>query len=106
VPRLGMQRYNFGGEALHGVWASCVVDNVTTATHTATGARLCATQFGAPVQIASSLNKDLWRQMADVSSTEARALYGFNTRRHPGLLTQGGQGVLPPGPLGLAVAVV
>ena len=44
VPRLGMQRYNFGGEALHGVWASCVVDNVSTATHTATGARLCATQ--------------------------------------------------------------
>lgn len=29
VPHLGMKRYNFGGEALHGVWASCVTDNMS-----------------------------------------------------------------------------
>ena len=46
-------------------------------------------RFPAQIHIASSLNKDLWRQMADVSSTEARALYAFNTRLHPGLAAGG-----------------
>jgi hypothetical protein len=37
VPQLGMIRYNFGGEALHGVWSTCTVDNVSTTTRPATG---------------------------------------------------------------------
>ena len=80
VPRWGMQQYNFGGEALHGVWASCVTDNVSAS---GSGKQLCPTQFPAPVHMSSAWNRDLWRQMADVSSTEARALYHDNLRRHP-----------------------
>ena len=89
VPQWGMVQYNFGGEALHGVWASCVVDNITTASHTASGKTLCPTQFPAPVHMASSFNRDLWRQMADVSSTEARALC-------PGLQKLGAESVFRP----------
>jgi len=83
VPRLGMEEYNFGGEALHGVWASCVIDNVSTSTHTATGKSFCPTQFPAPVHMSNSFNRELWREIADVSSTEARALYRNNKLRHP-----------------------
>lgn len=83
VPRLGMEEYNFGGEALHGVWASCVVDNVSTPTHRASGKSLCPTQFPAPVHMSNSFNRELWREVADVSSTEARALYRNNKLRHP-----------------------
>ena len=77
-----MLQYNFGGEALHGVWSSCIVDNITTPTHTPTGKSLCPTQFPAPVHMAASFSRDLWRQIADVSSTEARALYRNNQLRH------------------------
>lgn len=83
VPQWGMQEYNFGGEALHGVWASCISDNVTTPGHTPTHKQLCPTQFPAPIHMSSSFNRELWRQMADVSSTEARALYRNNQLRHP-----------------------
>ena len=38
----------------------------------------------------NGLNRDLWRQIADVSSTEARALYRSNQLRHP---EDGGVGV-------------
>eukprot|EP00038_Savillea_parva_P007576 m.171063 g.171063 ORF g.171063 m.171063 type:complete len:884 (-) comp13331_c0_seq1:2752-5403(-) len=78
VARLGMESYNFGGEALHGVWATCVTDNITTPTHTATGRTLCPTQFPAPIHMSNAWNRDLWRAAADVASTEARALYGHN----------------------------
>ena len=44
VPHVGMQQYNFGGEALHGVWASCISDNFTTPTHKPTDAWLCPTR--------------------------------------------------------------
>ena len=83
VPAWGMQEYNFGGEALHGVWASCISDNFTTPTHKPTGRLLCPTQFPAPIHMSCAFNRDLWRQMADVSSTEARALYRNNQLRHP-----------------------
>lgn len=82
IPSLGMKQYNFGGEALHGVWSSCVVDNVTTATHVSTGKIVCATQFPAPVHMGCSFNRNLWRAMADATSTEARALYRNNMLRH------------------------
>jgi beta-D-xylosidase 4 len=83
VPRLGMQQYNFGGEALHGLWATCIVDNVTTPTHAPTGKVLCPTQFPAPIHMAASFDRDLWRRMADATSTEARALYRNDKLRHP-----------------------
>lgn len=70
--------YNFGGEALHGVWATCVTDNITTPTHTASGRTLCPTQFPAPIHMSNSWNRDLWVAAADVASTEARALYNHN----------------------------
>jgi beta-glucosidase-like glycosyl hydrolase len=84
VERLAMIQYNFGGEALHGVWASCVRDNVSTPTHPASGKLLCPTQFPSPKHMSSSFDRDLWQQMADVTSTEARALYAENRRRHGG----------------------
>jgi hypothetical protein len=83
VPSLGMEQYNFGGEALHGVWASCIMDNMSTPTHRATGKKICATQFPAPIHMGCSFNRDLWKAMADASSTEARALYQNNKLRHP-----------------------
>lgn len=72
VPELGMIKYNFGGEALHGVWSSCTVDNVSTAGRPATGRTVCPTQFPAPIHMASSFNRELWHGMADASSTEAQ----------------------------------
>ena len=42
IPELGMVEYNYGGEALHGLWGTCVHDN-------ATGATKCPTQFGSPL---------------------------------------------------------
>lgn len=79
VPRLGMSDYNFGGEALHGVWSTCVVDNISTPTRHPTGRTVCPTQFPAPIHMAASFNRDLWQDMAAVSSTEARGLYNYNT---------------------------
>eukprot|EP00937_MAST-01D_sp_MAST-1D-sp2_P002429 g2429.t1 len=83
VERLGMQEYNFGGEALHGVWANCVKDNVTTPIHNATGRKICPTQFPAPVTMSQAYDRDLWARMADASSAEARGLYHSNLVRHP-----------------------
>ena len=83
VPQWGMKEYNFGGEALHGVWASCVTDNISAPGHTPTNKQLCPTQFPAPIHMSNAFNRDLWRQMADVTSTEARALYHNNQLRHP-----------------------
>jgi hypothetical protein len=83
VPALGMIRYNFAGEALHGVWSSCLVDNVTTPVRNATGRTVCPTQFPAPVHIAASFNRDLWRDMAEASAVEARGLYNYDRLVNP-----------------------
>ena len=83
VPGLGMVRYNFGGEALHGVWSSCVQDNVTTPTRNGTGRTVCATQFPAPIHMAASFNRKLWHGMAAASSAEARGLYNHNKLLYP-----------------------
>lgn len=83
VPRLGMRRYNYGGEALHGVWSTCLVDNISSTTHNATGKIFCPTQLPAPVHMAASWNRALWREAADVASTEARSLYEANRLRFP-----------------------
>ena len=83
VPHLGMVQYNFGGEALHGVWSSCVLDNVSTPTRNASGRVICPTQFPAPIHMAASFNRELWHAMADVSSTEARGLFNNNNIRYP-----------------------
>ena len=82
VERLGMRQYNFGGEALHGVWANCVTDNVTTPSHNATGRQICPTQFPAPVHMSQAFDREMWAMMADASSAEARGLYHSNLVRH------------------------
>lgn len=44
----------------HGVWASCVTDNVSTPTHPhPSGKQLCPTQFPAPIHMSCALNRDL-----------------------------------------------
>lgn len=70
VPELRMIEYNYGGEALHGIWSGCV--NTTTAA----GAKLtkCPTQFGSPLAMSCSFNRRLWR-VASATSTETRAFY-------------------------------
>ena len=83
VPRLGMVQYNFGGEALHGVWSTCVIDNVSSPTRHPSGRVVCPTQFPAPIHMASSFNRQLWHDMADISSTEARGLFNNNNIRYP-----------------------
>ena len=67
IPELGMVEYNYGGEALHGIWASCV--------NSTTGERKCPTQFGAPLAMSCSFNRRLWRAMASATSTEIRAFF-------------------------------
>ncbi len=71
VPRLGMVEVNFGSEALHGVWSSCV--NRSTAN--TEKELVCPTQFPSPLAMGASFDFDLWLDMADATSSEARALY-------------------------------
>ena len=80
-PDLAMEQYNFGGEALHGVWSTCAYDNVT---ETGTSRKRCPTQFPSPITLGASFDDRTWRAMADVTSTEARALYAHNKRLHAG----------------------
>ena len=68
IPELGMIEYNYGGEALHGLWGTCVHSNKT-------GVTKCPTQFGSPLSMGCSFNRRLWRAMADATSTEIRAFY-------------------------------
>ena len=42
IPEWGVPEYNYGGEALHGLWAACV--NVS-------GVSKCPTQFGSPLSM-------------------------------------------------------
>merc|ERR1719316_2375959 len=48
VPELGMEQYNYGGEALHGVWSTCAYDNLT---HTSSNRTACPTQFPTPITL-------------------------------------------------------
>ena len=66
-----MRQYNFGGEALHGLWSTCAENN------------RCPTQFPSPITMASSWNKDLWQAAARASAIEARALYANNLLQFP-----------------------
>jgi len=66
-----MRQYNFGGEALHGLWSTCAETN------------RCPTQFPSPITMASSWNKDLWQAAARASAIEARALYANNLLQFP-----------------------
>lgn len=70
IPELGMIEYNYGGEALHGVWSTCV-----NSSGAAGGPLKCPTQFGSPLSMGCSFNKRLWRAMADATSSEIRAFY-------------------------------
>ena len=74
VPSLGLEPFNYGGEALHGLWSTCAFDNGTK----------CPTQFPTPLALGASFNRDLWRAAADVASTEARALYLNNLQNATG----------------------
>ena len=66
VPALGLIEYNFGGEALHGLWSNCATSP--------TGEKKCPTQFGSPLSMGCSFNRRLWRAVGDAISTEIRAL--------------------------------
>ena len=59
-----------GGEALHGVWASCVEGR-------------CPTQFPAPHTMGWAFDADLWRAVGRASGLEARALYRWNEAHAP-----------------------
>ena len=59
ISELGMIQYNYGGEALHGVWAACVNTSATS------GPVKCPTQFGAPLSLGCTFNRRLWRAAAD-----------------------------------------
>ena len=67
IPELGMAEYNYGGEALHGIWSDCV--------NSSAGELKCPTQFGSPLAMSCSFNRRLWRAMASATSTEIRAFY-------------------------------
>lgn len=70
IPELAMIEYNYGGEALHGLWSTCV-----NSSGAAGGPLKCPTQFGSPLSMGCSFNRRLWRAMADATSTEIRAFY-------------------------------
>ena len=69
IPELGVVEYNYGGEALHGIWSTCV--------NASDGSLKCPTQFGSPLSMSCSFNRRLWRAMASATSTEVRAFYDF-----------------------------
>ena len=75
VPELAMEQYNYGGEALHGLWSTCVVDNLTASSSNRT---VCPTQFPSPISLGASFSRSLWRAVGDATSTAARALYAYN----------------------------
>ncbi|KAJ7980341.1 Beta-D-xylosidase [Quillaja saponaria] len=68
VPRLGIQRYEWWSEALHGV------SNVGPGTRFG-GAFPRATSFPQVITTAASFNQSLWQQIGRVVSDEARAMY-------------------------------
>ena len=57
VPRLGLPALNYGGEALHGVWATCVDGR-------------CPTQFPAPNALGQSFDRDLWEAVGAASASQ------------------------------------
>eukprot|EP01079_Euglenida_sp_SAG-EU17-18_P007891 gene7891-7313_t len=68
-PDLAMPDYNFGGEALHGVWSTCI-------NSTAPGGRpLCPTQFPSVIALGSTFNPAMWHSVGAASGVEARGLY-------------------------------
>jgi beta-glucosidase len=71
IERLGIREYNFGGEALHGLWSTCY------------NGTYCPTQFPSPITMASSWNRDAWEDAARASAIEARALYRENLLHYP-----------------------
>lgn len=67
VSRLGLPAYQWWGEGLHGVAVSPSVHfggNVPA-----------ATSFPLPILTSASFNRSLWNKIAQVTSTEARAIY-------------------------------
>ncbi|XP_057958224.1 putative beta-D-xylosidase [Malania oleifera] len=72
VPRLGIQSYEWWSEALHGV--SDLGPGVKFG-----GAFPGATSFPQVITTAASFNASLWRQIGQVVSDEARAMYNGGT---------------------------
>lgn len=67
---MGISRLWFG-EALHGVLSQCgeKYNNVTTG---------CPTSFPCGLALGATFNRTLWSNIADIISTEARALHNQN----------------------------
>ncbi|XP_040986688.1 putative beta-D-xylosidase [Juglans microcarpa x Juglans regia] len=72
VPRLGIQRYEWWSEALHGV--SNVGPGVKFG-----GAIPAATSFPQVITTAAAFNESLWEKIGEVVSDEARAMYNEGT---------------------------
>ena len=70
LPAWGVPRLTYG-EALHGVLAPCGAP-FSSSNFTSTG---CATSFPHPLALASTLNRTLWRLVAESIATESRALH-------------------------------
>ncbi|XP_071924046.1 beta-xylosidase/alpha-L-arabinofuranosidase 2-like [Coffea arabica] len=68
VPRIGLPKYYWWSEALHGV--SDFGDTATFFNATIPG----ATSFPTPISMVSSFNVTLWKTIGQVVSTEARAM--------------------------------
>ncbi|PKI74335.1 hypothetical protein CRG98_005215 [Punica granatum] len=74
VPRLGLPKYEWWSEALHGVAnvRGAFFDDVVPG----------ATSFPTVILLAASFNESLWKNIGQVVSTEARAMYNLG---HAGL---------------------
>ncbi|KAL5973030.1 hypothetical protein ACLOJK_039837 [Asimina triloba] len=70
VPRLGLPPYNWWSEILHGVSAA---GPGTHFSNEVPG----ATSFPAPILTTASFNYSLWKTIAEVASTEARAMHNL-----------------------------
>ncbi|PKA61544.1 putative beta-D-xylosidase 2 [Apostasia shenzhenica] len=75
VPRIGLPKYNWWSEALHGV---SFVGHATYFGDIVPG----ATSFPMVITSAAAFNQSLWNHMGQVVSTEARAMYNLG---HAGL---------------------
>ena len=68
VSRIGVPRYDWGGNCIHGVQSTCVND-------TTTGTVYCPTSYPNPVNLGAAFNRSSWLHMGKVIGVELRALW-------------------------------
>eukprot|EP00004_Rigifila_ramosa_P017073 TRINITY_DN4117_c0_g1_i1.p1 TRINITY_DN4117_c0_g1~~TRINITY_DN4117_c0_g1_i1.p1 ORF type:complete len:746 (-),score=162.51 TRINITY_DN4117_c0_g1_i1:23-2260(-) len=94
IDRLGIPRYNWWSEVLHGVASTCVSEIED-------GPKRCPTSFPSPLNGAATFNDELVRTMAEQISEEARALRRFGAWVVYYIGDINDKVPLPIGPLGL-----